>query len=118
MSNQDNSIGGFLVPAEGTDLAPVASANPLVLRGIADLAGLPNVAGSPKKDVDPSRLAVVAKLRATAQAIRRRAVHAEFLRRLQQPPGTARLEQLNAPPDQPGAGVVQPGLQELLDEGE
>src|SRR6266849_4286794 len=38
MSDQDKSNNGNLVPAGRRDLAPVASANPLVLRGLADLA--------------------------------------------------------------------------------
>jgi hypothetical protein len=38
MSDQDDGNDGSLVPAERRELAPVAAVNPLVSRGLADLA--------------------------------------------------------------------------------
>jgi hypothetical protein len=40
MNEPNNRDDGSLVPAVGSDLAPIASTNLLVLRGIADLAKL------------------------------------------------------------------------------
>jgi len=51
MSDQDQPSNGNLVPAERRDLAPVAPVNPLVSRGLADLAQarLPTMANAPPK---------------------------------------------------------------------
>ncbi len=46
MSNQDHANSTSLVPTAGSDLAPLAPANPLVSRGMADLANLPTEAES------------------------------------------------------------------------
>jgi hypothetical protein len=47
MSNQHDDNSGNLVPAGHRDLAPVASVNPLVSRGLADLGGTDSL---PKPD--------------------------------------------------------------------
>jgi hypothetical protein len=44
MSNQDSRNDGSLVLTGERDLAPIGYANPLILRGIADLARMQNAA--------------------------------------------------------------------------
>ncbi len=56
MSDQDEPINGNLVPAGRRDVAPVPAANPLVSRGIADLAELRVVTAEGDRPPDPEAL--------------------------------------------------------------
>ncbi len=53
MSDQDEPMKGDLVPAGRRDVAPVPAANPLVSRGMAELAGLREVTVEGDRPPDP-----------------------------------------------------------------
>jgi hypothetical protein len=102
MKNQDNPREESLVPTGGSDLAPLAPANPLVSRGLADLTKVQEMAHSPRRSASVQEL-----LNSIAAARDKARRHADS-RALLQSQLQQYLQSQQAPPQNPPPSQLPP----------